>query len=234
MDLFVRIDDYTEATPEMCPVVEWLLGNGYRIHIAVIPGRLTRTGARFLEAILSAHPGQVEFGQHGYIHACRRFGRKRFEVGPGMSRSEQTTIIALGRQAMWERLATPAVPVFTPPFNGYDDNTILALIDNGFDVLSAAVRSRQQESLTAPLRQVSINVDVCDKYFPSAALRPVNKIGSVIRRAYGRDGYIGIMLHPNLTVLTDAWLTELFSLVSSIEGLRPVLLSQVNAPARTK
>jgi hypothetical protein len=232
MELFLRVDDYTDATPEMRRVLEWLLGNGYKVHIAAIPGLLEPSGARFLETILNAHPGRVEVGQHGYVHACRRLGPRRFEVGPGMPRREQSRIINLGREALRERLVAPSVPVFTPPFNGYDDNTVLALIDNGFEVLSAEVRSQQESSIRTPLRQISINVDVCSKYFPEPALGQVDEIGEMVRIASSRDGYIGIMLHPDLVALTDAWLRELFTAVSAVDRWRSVLLSQVDASVK--
>lgn len=41
----------------MCAIIDH---NGCRIHVAIIPGMLTRSGARFVEAILSVHPSQVE------------------------------------------------------------------------------------------------------------------------------------------------------------------------------
>jgi hypothetical protein len=231
MEFFLRIDDYHDATPDVCRVLEWLLGNRYRLHVAVIPGLLTTRGALFLEAILGTYPRHVEVGQHGYIHTCRRQGRKRFEVGPGMDWYEQAKIIALGKQVLRERLPAPTVPVFTPPFNGYDNNTIQALSENRFEILSAEVQS-QRDVIAAPLREVSINVDVCDKYFPRPVLQEVSAIGSMIRRTNARDGYVGIVLHPNLTILTDDWLQELFIEIRSIVGFHSVLLSQANTTVK--
>jgi hypothetical protein len=230
MDLFVRIDDYADATPEMCRVVEWLLGTDCPVHIAAIPGLLTRAGAQFLEYVIDKSPGNVEVGQHGYMHTCRQHGRKRFEVGPGMSCREQSEIIARGQRELHRRLEVPTVAVFTPPFNGYDDNTIPALIENGFEILSAAVCAPRNK--WPLLKEISVNIDVCERYLPTAVLRRIEDLAKDLRDTCRRDRYLGILLHPTLTFLDDQWLRSLFNALGAIGKLNFVLLSQANVFGR--
>jgi hypothetical protein len=124
-----------------------------------------------------------------------------------------------------DKLDTPITEVFTPPFNGYDANTMLALRDTGFKILSAVQRSMLPE--TKHLRHVHVNIDVCARYFPRPALLPIKKIKTETECVCRRDGFVGVMLHPNLTRLTPSWLSEWSSMMRGMGLSRSVLLSKV-------
>ncbi len=115
--------------------------------------------------------------------------------------------------------------MFTTPFNGYDNNAILALVDNRVEVLSADILSQHLEVAIGPFQDVSIKVDVCEKYFPRRVLRRVKGIGAIARRACARDGYV-VTLHPNLTIFTDSWLRELSTTLYLQAAFRASLAGQ--------
>jgi hypothetical protein len=221
----VRLDDWWHGASAERRALEWFVAHGLKVHVAAVPGLLTRQGAAFLRRAVSEYPDHVEVGQHGYLHTCRRVGTRRFEVGPGMSRDEQADIIARGAILLRDKLEFAVAPVFTPPFNGYDHNTVRAVGDNGFDVLSAAVRRQTTEA--TGIRLIPVNVDVCARYFPTATLRSLPRIAATARHVGWRDGFVGVMFHPTLTPLTVAWLEEWSSGMQEIGLTRPVLLSRM-------
>lgn len=227
LELFVRLDDWSSGALAERRALEWLIAHGYKVHVAAIPGLLTHQGAMCLRRAVNRHPDQVEVGQHGYLHTCRSVGRKRFEVGPGMSRDEQADIIAKGARMLRDKLEFPIAPVFTPPFNGYDHNTVRAVGDNGFEVLSAAVRRRTRA--TAGIRLIPVNLDVCGAYFPAVRLRSQARIAAITRHVQSRDGFVGVMLHPMLAPLTGAWLKEWSSRLHGIGLKTAVLLSRMGS-----
>jgi hypothetical protein len=221
---FVRLDDWSNGAAAERSALEWFIEHGHKVHVAVIPGLLTRQGATYLRRVVSEHPDRVEVGQHGYLHTCRKIGRRRFEVGPGMSRDEQADIIAKGARMLRDKLEVSIAPVFTPPFNGYDHNTVRAVADNGFEVLSAAVRQR---TAATGIRLVPVNVDVCAAYFPTPTLRSIPRIAAMTRHVQSRDGFVGVMFHPTLTPLTAAWLKEWSSRIHEIGLTSSRLLSRI-------
>jgi hypothetical protein len=222
---FLRLDDWFRGTEAERHTLRWLVSHGYKVHVAVVPGLLTKQGSTYLRTEVDEHPDCIEVGQHGYLHTCRNFGRKRFEVGPGMACDEQAVIIAAGARMLQDKLEMATTRVFTPPFNGYDANTLSALRDNGFEVLSAAVRRPVAD--TQGIRLVPVNVDLCAQYFPSPRLSSLNQIVATTRFVCLRDGFVGVVFHPTLTPLNGQWL-EAWSWQMRTLGLtRSVMLSSV-------
>lgn len=79
----------------------------------------------------------VEVALHGYLHVdARRNAGYRSEFA-GVSLERQERILAWGKSALEEALGT-SVDKLIPPFNTYDENTVLAMRRTGYGFLSAA------------------------------------------------------------------------------------------------
>jgi hypothetical protein len=93
-------------------------------------------GSLLLEGIKSGH---LEVAMHGFSHRTNRVGKTRTEF-EGLPLEEQRSRLARGK-AHLERLLSIKVDTFIPPWNQYDANTLLAVEDLGFSVMSADIRA---------------------------------------------------------------------------------------------
>lgn len=94
----------------------------------------------------AANAGVIEVAQHGYAHQTVRektfAGLTEFA---GLDYRRQLNKIAQGKEYLEKMLGTP-ITTFIPPWNSYDLNTIMALENLGFKVLSANLRGQAPES----------------------------------------------------------------------------------------
>jgi predicted deacetylase len=138
--LFLRDDDVGPRNAAIERFVEIFLSRLIPVSYQIIPARLTADSADWLAALAARHPGLIEFGQHGHTHEMTVRGRRQwYEFGPERDRAEQRSVIAAGRARLAELLgAAWAGRLFTPPRHRYDRNTLRALADEGFGILSAS------------------------------------------------------------------------------------------------
>lgn len=138
--LFLRDDDVGPRNAAIEQFIHIFLSHGVPVSYQIIPARLTPESADWLKALAIRHPGLIEFGQHGHTHEMTVNGRREwYEFGPERDRAAQQAVIAAGR-ARLSALLGPAWTgrLFTPPRHRYDRNTLLALADEGFGILSAS------------------------------------------------------------------------------------------------
>lgn len=77
---------------------------------------------------------KIEIALHGYRH-LRNFGCGEFD---GLPYEEQVRQISQGKRVL-DSLLCCDVSTFIPPWNSYDSNTIRALENGGFKVISSAL-----------------------------------------------------------------------------------------------
>lgn len=82
----------------------------------------------------SVEKGKIEVAVHGYSHqANTENGKSEFA---GLPISGQVELISAGKDYLQELLNTP-IMTFVPPWNSYDQNTLKALEELGFSIISA-------------------------------------------------------------------------------------------------
>jgi peptidoglycan/xylan/chitin deacetylase (PgdA/CDA1 family) len=195
LTVFFRFDDFSESSPVTVEagLVDAFRRSGVCGTFAVIPavteGRYHEPGKRgtlplgdakiaFLRQAIA--DGSVDVALHGWDH------RSRSSIAPhsefrGLSAPEQISRIQQGRDLL--RKTVNAEPtVFVPPWNSYDDNTLEALIQQGFKCLSA----NRYGVARGPLRFVPTTAD----------LRELRDAVTVARRSRDPDPIIGVLLHP--------------------------------------
>lgn len=82
--------------------------------------------------------GLVEVALHGFTHSADSIVPRRPGFGSeffGLSYSSQLRMLTAGKATL-ESLYHVRVTTFIPPWNSYDGNTLLALADLGFDLVS--------------------------------------------------------------------------------------------------
>ena len=99
-------------------------------HAADIP--LSSERIEFLKDALNRR--RISIALHGYSHKTRR--PVNYSEWTGVPLPEQKALLAKGR-ALLESLFGKPVDIFVPPWNDYDENTVIALQQLGFRCLSA-------------------------------------------------------------------------------------------------
>jgi hypothetical protein len=137
--VFFRDDDVGELTPALRCVVELLASAGVPCNYEVVPANLSPAAAKYLGEARAAHPGLISLNQHGNVHEQTLNGEHVWsEFAGGRPYEEQRAAIREGRDRLRDALGGDfCARVFTPPCHKYDETTLRALADLGFDVLSA-------------------------------------------------------------------------------------------------
>jgi peptidoglycan/xylan/chitin deacetylase (PgdA/CDA1 family) len=84
----------------------------------------------------AARDGVLELAQHGCTHRPNGMGGPKPSEFAGLPYHEQLSAIQKGRTLLEAALGME-VKIFVPPFNTYDANTVRAVDDSGFSLLSA-------------------------------------------------------------------------------------------------
>lgn len=220
---FVRDDDVGALTDPLVGFVETFVSRQIPVSYQIIPARLTEECAQFLLAAAKAHPGLVEFGQHGLRHEMTVKGRRlKREFGPERTLDEQRSDILEGLKILRERLGPDVnVETFTPPQHKYDRSTLLAAAAAGHRIFSAACYPSRRHRLAyglgralglasirhhgisyhnrlrpeAPLFEMSIAIDVDD-----GKRRKLSAGGlpAAMATAAARSDAVGLMFHHAL------------------------------------
>ena len=154
----------------------------------------------------------VHLHQHGFRHVNHETDGRKYEFGPSRCHDQQLADIAEGRSLL-EPLHPYVEPIFTPPWNRCTDDTVAALVNLGFRILS---RDSTADPLVHDgLAQVPVTVDWFGK--TKGELSTLEQIGQKIAyQITDQVSPIGVMLHHAVTDsdhLTN--IDQLMSLVAS-------------------
>jgi hypothetical protein len=139
---FFRADDVGEWTEELDAVTALFVELEVPVNYQVIPVRLDEASAARLRDLHARHPSLVHLNQHGYRHEQVIGGEHRWsEFAGGRPYEEQRADIAAGKELLAKLLGDAAeLDVFTPPQHKYDRETLRALADEDFRIVSASYR----------------------------------------------------------------------------------------------
>ena len=99
--------------------------------------------------------GTVTPAVHGFSHGNNRRNPGASSEFTGLPEEEQTLLLKLARRALLDEAGVDA-RVFVPPFNTYDETTLRALREAGFEILSAGRRGATDAA--APIRYLPSTV----------------------------------------------------------------------------
>lgn len=138
--IFLRDDDVSTLSPSFVSFFRRFADAGLPVSYQIIPETFTGECAEFLLAEMARAPGSFDLGQHGLRHQMIVRGKVvYYEFGPERSFAQQLEDILAGQAILRERLGEGvALEVFTPPRHRYDRNTLKAIRQAGYRVLSAS------------------------------------------------------------------------------------------------
>jgi hypothetical protein len=141
--VFFRDDDPTNITNELLLMNEIFVKESVPISYQIIPNKLNIEFIDWIKDQKQENPNIISIGQHGYSHTdygCSEFGKCR-------TYSQQYDDIKNGKYIMETNFGNDFSYVFTPPHNIYDEDTIKALQNNNFTILSASVSHKYSKML---------------------------------------------------------------------------------------
>ena len=193
--IFFRDDDAAELSENLKQLIDIFTSHHVPIHLSVIPALLTQECGDYLVKKVKESGGLIEIGQHGYIHNDYSLARGRlgkYEFGPKRSYQQQRADITRGRVILRKRFGD-GVGVFTPPWHGFDNNTLRALSHEGFEAISAAHRELNGHDFHG-LGSIPININFNKRNDDGGWVTEENvEIVKKISRVAGLN--VGILLH---------------------------------------
>lgn len=107
----------------------------FGLHNAIQTGEVSKEDIIFIKKYIDK--GIVEIAQHGYSHSANYKTNKITSEFFKQTYENQNKNIKEG-QCILEELFEVTINIFIPPWNTYDDNTLKALVNNDFLIVSAA------------------------------------------------------------------------------------------------
>ncbi|WP_051309226.1 DUF2334 domain-containing protein [Desulfogranum japonicum] len=188
--IFFRVDDVGDDAEQFSQLMELFMGYQTPLCLAVVPAWINEKRWHSYSHFEPNNP-LWSWHQHGYTHHNHETTGKKSEFGSSRTAQEVAVDIQQGRDILKNIMGEAFCPMFTPPWNRCSEDTLTALEQYGFQILSRSDDPRNQHK--ASLTEVNINVDLhtrTDLDAPSGWKNLLNEIVTA-----GQTGTLGFMLH---------------------------------------
>lgn len=217
--VFFRADDV--AVPGSSFARLMALFSRYRVPLclAVVPVWLTRTRWQSLEDLQSRDASLYCWHQHGWRHANHEGGGKKQEFGPGRPRADIVHDLRCGGQRLQIIMGRHFYPVFTPPWNRCDQDTLDRLKALGYAAVSRS--SGSQPPAPEGLPDLYVNVDLHTRKERNPAEGWTHLLEELKQAII--SGHCGIMLHhQRMNAAAFDFIELLLKILTQRKGIRLV------------
>lgn len=187
---FFRDDDAGWAGDALSVLLDDFARFGVPLDLAVIPAAVDAALADELRRRCDGAGGLLRLHQHGWKHANHERTGRKCEFGPGRSVTQKRADIARGRERLSEMVGAFVDPVFTPPWNRCDAETVALLAEVGCRVLSRDSTARPVPLHGLSALPVSVDWSACAR---------TGTLSGRLAEAIAIDGAagkpVGVMLH---------------------------------------
>lgn len=189
--VFVRADDIGIPSASQNRLLELFIRQRTPLCAAVVPTWMTPARWRETRALVGHHDHLFAWHQHGWNHRNHQLLGKKQEFGSEVAAAEKERMIVAGRRRLEAILGGHFLPVFTPPWNRVDLETLETLQDRGFLAIS---RYRDDKLASLPgLPDFPANVDLHTRKEATAELAWQGLMSELSQALEG--GMVGLMLH---------------------------------------
>jgi hypothetical protein len=190
---FFRDDDAGWANKQLVELLDCFCPVEIPIDLAVIPGAINIDNMRLFSRVV-VKEGLIGVHQHGFRHSNHQYQGRKCEFGDDRTYSQQHADIKAGQDLLLDYFGDQVDPIFTPPWNRCNQDTVNALNDLGFTTLSrdnTGIPLDYQE-----LRELPVNIDWFKKHH---GMRLSNtELGLLIAQVIDSGETVGIMLHHEM------------------------------------
>jgi len=211
VSFFFRNDDAGWADSQLFELLDCFSSVEIPIDLAVIPLAIEDHNRSLYERVKYSK-GLIRIHQHGYSHNNHQLQGRKCEFGSDRTGSQQQADIQAGQDLLLEYFEGQVDPIFTPPWNRCNQDTINALINLGFTTLS---RDNTADHLHCHrLNELPINIDWFKKR-NGTRLNRFELVQLIVQVINGGES-VGVMLHHEIMDHQEREvLSELLELLSS-------------------
>jgi len=156
--IFFRADDVAVPGKRFARLMELFTRYGVPLSLAVVPAWLTGPRWQQLKGLAQKAPSLWCWHQHGWRHINHEVKGEKQEFGPSRPSSRIREDLVRGRHRLETHMEQDFYPVFTPPWNRCDLNTLRLLKELGYHAVS---RSRDSlPSTPEGLPDFPVNLDL--------------------------------------------------------------------------
>ena len=227
--IFFRADDIAIPSRRQNLLLETFVRHDMPLCAAIVPTWITPGRWRQICAVVGDRHELFCWHQHGYSHRNHQTEGKKQEFGPGLEAQLKRRHVIRGRDRLAEILGEHFLPVFTPPWNRLDQDTLQILGEEGF----LAISRYRGDRLAAPpgLPDLACNVDLHTRREANAREGWQALLAELEQAMAG--GLAGIMLHHNrMNGTSFLFLERLLGLLGRQRDLRlclyPRLLGELH------
>ncbi len=156
--VFFRADDVAIPSAKQNRLLQLFAHHDTPLCAAIVPAWINRSRWQNIVEQIDGKQGLFAWHQHGWNHLNHEASGKKQEFGPGADLEQKRRNIARGQQKLTEILGDYFLPIFTPPWNRTDQETMQILKDLGFLAISR-YRAAKIPTLTG-LPDLAANVDL--------------------------------------------------------------------------
>ncbi len=208
---FFRNDDAGWAESQLFRLLDCFSKLDIPIDLAVIPQAIDLKNLNIYNRVIDGK-GLIGVHQHGYTHCNYQLQGRKCEFGSERSFYQQQVDIKAGQAMLLDYFSGQLDPIFTPPWNRCNQDTIEALRNLGFTTLS---RDNTAMPLVCHnLRELAINCD----WFKKRKGTRLNwiELAQLMVQIINRGEAVGVMLHHEIMEQQEIdRLSELLELLSA-------------------
>jgi peptidoglycan/xylan/chitin deacetylase (PgdA/CDA1 family) len=134
--VFFRADDVAIPSAKQNQLLKMFAHCRVPLCAALVPAWLNRSRWQDMERLIDGNHQLFAWHQHGWNHHNHEPVGKKQEFGPGAGLEQKRRNIVRGKDKLQDILGDHFLPVFTPPWNRLDRETLEILRDQGFVAIS--------------------------------------------------------------------------------------------------
>lgn len=189
--VFFRADDIGIPSRRFEQLIECFRKHNLPLCLATVPAWLTETRLKELRRLTGANNSQWCWHQHGRVHRNFEKTGKKQEFGSARAKSDIHASLCRGKERLEHLLDRDFHPVFTPPWNRCNSDTLQALADLSFKAISRSKGARPKTIDQLPDYQVNVDLHTRKEIQPYLALE---NLLTEIELGLA-TGLCGIMIH---------------------------------------
>jgi hypothetical protein len=189
--IFFRADDVAVPSRSFSALAEVFVKQGVPLSPAVVPVWLTERRLAGLKATVGNAFSSWCWHQHGYRHMNHEATGKKYEFGPSRPAEDKRRDITRGRDRLQGLMGDDFSPVFTPPWNRVDEETLHILRDEGFRAISRSAGAKPPAVGILPDIPVQVDLHTRKEEDPAEAW---TNLYAEFEQALEQD-ICGVMIH---------------------------------------